>query len=470
MTRAVLQRSRDFVRSGIPGVDVLTFDEFEGYDRLESDLRSRGELSTGVRLVNLWDWLRTSAPLTDASPDVTSFSPLGSGVPVVGRTRTRLAADGTTVLQVDHLRDDGSLLVSDRRDVEIPGTPGGRSVVLCDAAGRPVRSWASIWGLYRFWLDRLRAGRPAIMIVDSKTSARFMATYRRPDVLTVHVVHGSHLEGDVRPIAPLRATRAETFQALEKFDRVVVLSSRQRDDIRTLLGPTPNVIVVPVSIDLPRAADARRPRPMTSGVMLSSLIARKRVDHAIAAVRGTSVTLDIFGTGGERDRLESRAGQTGGLVRLAGHDPRARSRLRDRGFLLLTSVSEGLPLVLAEAMAAGCVPIAYDIPYGPADIITDRENGVLVDSGDIAGIRDAIAWLGTRSARQLRALRWAARRTAESYGSEVVTRRWLDELSAAWDEKVPPEPRRGLTALVRSRARRTLRPIAARVRHLVGAP
>ena len=464
MTRAVLQRSRNFVRSGVPGVEVLTFDEFEGYDSVGAELRGTGELADGVSLVNLWDWLRASTPVADAAPDVTAFAPLGSDVPIVGRTRTRLAADGTTVLQVDHLRDDGSLLVSDRRDVDEPGIHGGRSVVLCDAAGRPAKSWGSIWGLYRFWLDALRAGEPAIMIVDSKTSARFMATYRRRDVLTVHVVHGSHLQGDERPFARLRATRAETFQSLEKFDRVVVLSSRQRDDIRLLLGATPNVIVVPVSIDLPRAADARRARPMTSGIMLSSLIARKRVDHAIEAVRGSGVTLDVYGTGVESSRLAELAQTTGGLVHLRGHDTQARSRLADHGFLVLASVSEGLPLVLTEAMAAGCIPIAYDVPYGPADIITDRVDGLLVKSGDVSGLRDAIAWLGERSDRELRVMRRAARLTAEQYGGEAVTRRWLVELTAAWTEKVPPKPRRSLVTRARSRVRRTVRPLVARVR------
>ncbi|WP_200914854.1 glycosyltransferase [Arthrobacter sp. Leaf234] len=40
-------------------------------------------------------------------------------------------------------------------------------------------------------------------------------------------------------------------------------------------------------------------------------------------------------------------------------------------FTLLTSTTEGLPLVLLEAMSGGCLPIAYDIPYGPADLIED---------------------------------------------------------------------------------------------------
>ena len=85
-------------------------------------------------------------------------------------------------------------------------------------------------------------------------------------------------------------------------------------------------------------------------------------------------------------------------------------------------------------------------------------------SGDVSGLRDAIAWLGERSDRELRVMRRAARLTAEQYGGEAVTRRWLVELTAAWTEKVPPKPRRSLVTRARSRVRRTVRPLVARVR------
>ena len=130
MTRAVLQRSRNFVRSGVTGVEVLTFDEFEGYDRVGAELRGTGELADGVSLVNLWDWLRASTPVADAAPDVTAFAPLGSDVPIVGRTRTRLAAGGPTVLHADHRRDEVSASVSDRVADDQPSVDGILSVLL----------------------------------------------------------------------------------------------------------------------------------------------------------------------------------------------------------------------------------------------------------------------------------------------------------------------------------------------------
>ena len=46
--------------------------------------------------------------------------------------------------------------------------------------------------------------------------------------------------------------------------------------------------------------------------------------------------------------------------------------------LALTSRSEGQSLVIMEAAAAGVPSVAYDCPTGPAELIADRESGLLV--------------------------------------------------------------------------------------------
>ena len=59
----------------------------------------------------------------------------------------------------------------------------------------------------------------------------------------------------------------------------------------------------------------------------------------------------------------------------------------------LTSRSEGFPNALCEAMAAGLVCVSYDISAGPADIITDKENGFLVQDGNIEALVSTIEML-----------------------------------------------------------------------------
>ena len=427
MTGAMLERSRTFVRLAHRDVHVLTFEPRPDYPALEQRLRDSGALIDGMRLLNLWDWLRDNPVAPGTVKHV--FTPLAADDAFQSSfrddtelSRTRFAADGTTPLQVDYYRLDGTLLASDRRDSREFGTLGGRSVVLCDAAGVPVRSWGTITSLYRHWVDRLVAARRSLVVIDSKAMAELFVGYTNPNAMTVHVVHASHLVGTGRPIGPIRESRSNVFANLAGFEAVVVLSDRQREDIDVLLGPQPTVVTVPNGRTFPSYVPT--PRHRGAGVVVASLSARKRVGHAIRAVlaaRSAGVTLDVFGDGEERATLEELAGET---VRLHGHVPGAGDRFTEFSFVLLTSTSEGFPLVLVEAMASGCVPIAYDVPYGPADLITDGVTGFLVEPADEDGLAQAIDRFMALSESDVATMRAAAAATAARFSDRAVMARW----------------------------------------------
>jgi L-malate glycosyltransferase len=59
---------------------------------------------------------------------------------------------------------------------------------------------------------------------------------------------------------------------------------------------------------------------------------------------------------------------------------------------LLSSVSEGVPLTLIEAMAAG-VPVVSTDPGGIREVMTDEESGLLTKPGDHAGLADRLSRL-----------------------------------------------------------------------------
>ncbi|CAN5310941.1 hypothetical protein BH09ACT5_BH09ACT5_00640 [soil metagenome] len=438
MTSAMLHRSRAIVRLAGQPVDILTFDARPDYPTVELELRARGELTDGMALQNIWDWFRQN----DVPPDAPGsldlerhpFTPLGADPSFVSGLRgehelTRTRSDGATVLQVDYYREDGSIVVSDRRDGE-----NGRTVVLCDRTGTPIRSWGGVWAFYRFWLDVLRNREPSFMIVDSKTAANFMATYRRKRAVIVHVVHGTHLADGA-----LSASRRATFENLDAWDSVVLLTRRQRADVEQLLGARRNLAVIGNGREIDSLAGARKREPHR-GIMLASLTPRKRVDHAvraiaIAAAGHPGLSLDVYGDGPERDRVAAVITELDAPVRLRGHVPDAKELLGDSSFLLLTSASEGLPLVLVEAMAAGCIPIAYDIPYGPADVIRHRRNGYLVPAGDPDAAARAISELLSLPPRRLERMRRSARRTAQDFSDLTITRLWSGELRAAASRK-----------------------------------
>ena len=55
----------------------------------------------------------------------------------------------------------------------------------------------------------------------------------------------------------------------------------------------------------------------------------------------------------------------------------------ESSILVMTSRTEGFGMVLIEAMACGLPVLAYDCPVGPRSIITNNENGFLIEDGNV---------------------------------------------------------------------------------------
>jgi poly(glycerol-phosphate) alpha-glucosyltransferase len=440
MTEAILRRSRAFREvSGTP-VDVLTFDTRPDHPALAVRLRQAGSLGEGIRILNLYDWLRDhELPQPGGpTPPITADEPISDGAPSTqrmrdGRVISRVVRDaGGGMLQTDHFRTDGTLLLTDRRDVRHRGTLGGRRLVLYDRDGRPARAWTRAWALYAEWLDALTDGIPSFMIVDSKTIAPFMQTYRRPHVVTVHLIHGSHRDS----AGAVKSSRRAALTSARHFDAVTVLSRAQARDLRRDVDGLPPVAVVAN----PRASHAGDapigPRDPTRGIVVASLTKRKRVSHAIDAVvranegRSSPLILDVFGDGESRRPLE-RLAAGHPEIRFHGHDPRARNRLAAASFAVFTPHSEGFPLALVEAMADGCIPIAYDIEYGPGDIIHHGRNGFLVPPGDVDALARTIARVADLPESSRRRVRERAVRSTSGFTDEAVCRQWADVFGRA---------------------------------------
>jgi len=100
------------------------------------------------------------------------------------------------------------------------------------------------------------------------------------------------------------------------------------------------------------------------------------------ADRYPQATLDIYGEGELRGELEERISCLGldGKVVLRGNSDDMAEVYSRHEFLVMSSVAEGMPLVLIEAMQCGCPCVCLDFSSGPREIIRDGVDGVLVKS------------------------------------------------------------------------------------------
>lgn len=98
---------------------------------------------------------------------------------------------------------------------------------------------------------------------------------------------------------------------------------------------------------------------------------------------------------------------------------------RNASMFLMTSRYEGFGLVLVEAMQCGVPCISFDCPYGPADIIKNGENGILVGNENIEEFANAILKLIDDEDLRKK-MGKAAIESSKDYLPERIMPQWID--------------------------------------------
>ncbi len=235
----------------------------------------------------------------------------------------------------------------------------------------------------------------------------------RPDVVHTHGYRPDVVDGGVaRRMGVASATTVHGFtrgagrgkiyewlqrRSYRRFDAVVVVSAPLR---RELVASG----VAPERVHLVRNAWRAAHPPLDRAEARSALgldietpvvawvgrlSAEKAPDvmvEALAACPNEEVILSMVGAGPMETAVRTLAEERGVAERIRWHGvvPDAGRYLRAFDALLLTSWTEGTPIVLLEAMAAG-VPIVTTAVGGVPDVVSGRE-AILVPAGDAAAL------------------------------------------------------------------------------------
>jgi glycosyltransferase involved in cell wall biosynthesis len=216
-------------------------------------------------------------------------------------------------------------------------------------------------------------------------------------------------------------------------DRYLAVSDSVAGQLhRDLHIPLAKIQVVRNGIDLTRWQRARnealRAR-LTCGRSLPIVVSVARLDpnkglhHLVdAAVGVPDAVFIVAGDGPERATLESRAlaRGVGDRVRFVGHHHDVAELLACADVFVLPSLSEGLPLSVMEAMAAG-VPVIGTSIAGVAELVTPGETGLLVPPADAVALTTALRTLLSDPARARALARAAHARALREFGSDRVT-------------------------------------------------
>lgn len=105
----------------------------------------------------------------------------------------------------------------------------------------------------------------------------------------------------------------------------------------------------------------------------------------------------VLGEGEERPRLEAvqKKYQLENQLILTGNVSNVSAYMQKSSIYVMTSRSEGLPMVLLEAAQNGLPMVSFDIQTGPSEIIEDGKNGFLIPPFSIDHMREKVEYLIT---------------------------------------------------------------------------
>jgi glycosyltransferase involved in cell wall biosynthesis len=160
---------------------------------------------------------------------------------------------------------------------------------------------------------------------------------------------------------------------------------------------------------------------------------------AMAPLLGARRRLVIVGDGADGAALRARIAGIPGreYVHMLGERKDVESILASLDAFALTSRTEGLPLVLLEAMATG-LPVLSTAVGGIPDLLEDGVTGFLVPAGQRAPLTDRLASLSTDGA--------LSRRVGAAGRQEVLERHAVDRMAKDYEalyERSLLEKRRG---------------------------
>ncbi|WP_150250459.1 glycosyltransferase family 4 protein [Nocardiopsis deserti] len=204
-----------------------------------------------------------------------------------------------------------------------------------------------------------------------------------------HLTYDQHSE-------PLRRVMEDAYPHLDAFVTVTEADARTYRDRMPM--PRVRVLSIPNSVPAPAfTANGHNSRTIVSAGRLAP---SKRHDLLVQAFSMVSEdfpewTLRIYGRGNRRAALARLVNSLGlqDRVWLMGAHPRVEEAWAQGSFAAVTSSEEPFGMTIVEAMRSGLPVVSTDCPHGPASIIRDREDGLLVPNRSAPGIADGLAQL-----------------------------------------------------------------------------
>ncbi|MFA5339164.1 MAG: glycosyltransferase family 4 protein [Candidatus Omnitrophota bacterium] len=363
-----------------------------------------------------------------------------------------------TILLTQALNDEyyRSILVTgrvgiDEKDMGYLAREKGVEPLIIPELGRridPVNDLIALWKMYLI----MRRERPDIVHTHT---AKAGALGRAAAILAgvpvrIHTFHGHIFESYFNSLS------AGIFLFIERslafFSKyIVVVSETQKKEIikKYKIAGDEKVKVVPLGLELDvlssigsRKGKLRNELGIGNDCVLIGIIGRlvpvKNHRMFLDACKklfdtagGRDIKCIVIGDGEERTGLEGYAEKSGIREKIVfrGWKEGMADVYADLDIIALTSLNEGTPVALIEALAAGRPVVSTDVG-GVKDVVEDGINGCLVASGDAAGFAKRLLELAGDPEKRDEFGRNGRRKVLQKYSKE----RLVKDIKALYEE------------------------------------
>ncbi|EPF75561.1 glycosyltransferase [Acinetobacter rudis] len=283
------------------------------------------------------------------------------------------------------------------------------------------------------WMDSYSIEKKSILIIDKNRFWSLAASQRRPQCKVISVLHSNHLcESEIHNIetGTLNSNYSALLNEFHQVDTIITLTPQQKVDIETRFKNKNNIVTIPHSVDiLPEEIEFKQ-RNLNKIVAMCRLAPEKQVVDMVLMMSELvkdhpEMKLHIYGDGGEKNKIIEKINELKlqENITLEGYVDDISLAYQDAIFSLLTSRCEGFSLAILESLTFGVPAASYDIPYGPASMIQDEVNGILVELGDYKGMAKKISNILVDESK-LKEMSLQAYKSTDRYLEHNVAKEW----------------------------------------------
>ena len=361
---------------------------------------------------------------------------------------TKGGADRVIIEKANWLAEHGHdvAIVTDTQLGRPPAFPLSPKVMLKDLAvdfskeyghSFPIRIW-----MYYKLMHQYRKKMKALLMEDRPDIV--VTTLGRDISFITKIKDGSHKIGEAHTTKHfirnfhLLESRNFLFKYLTKYfrwnmdrqvaklDALVVLTSQDKEDWGHVLP----VYVIPNSYPFYPANGSTCENKQA--IIVGRYNSAKGYNYLIDAWRDVykrhpDWIINIYGSGEYEEQVRQQIQDEGlqDVVIMNMPTDHIMEEYLKSSIYVMSSVFEGFAMVLLEAMACGLPCVSFDCPYGPRNVITDGEDGFLVDYLNSQALADKVCWLIENEELRKRMGNYG-RRNVLRFSRDTIMYQWVD--------------------------------------------